>query len=87
MRYSGEAGRRRTRIQTIEETAAETHVEGQAEQRERVRSRSWNSLFVTAVVILAIGSTVVYGLNRDVVKQSDGIKAAQSKMDVPLAPP
>jgi len=39
------------------------------------------------MTMLAVGATVVYGLNRDVVAQSDGIKDAQSKMDVPLAPP
>jgi hypothetical protein len=39
------------------------------------------------MVILAIGATIVFGLNRDLVTQSDGIKQAQSQMDVPLAAP
>ena len=57
------------------------------ERRRDARSRPWNYLFGTAVVILALGATIVYGLNRDVVSQADGIKAAQSRMDVPLAAP
>jgi hypothetical protein len=39
------------------------------------------------MTILAVGATVVYGLNRDVVAQSEGIKHAQSKMEVLVAPP
>jgi hypothetical protein len=39
------------------------------------------------VTILAIGATIVFGLNRDVVKQADGIKTPQSRMEVLDAPP
>jgi hypothetical protein len=39
------------------------------------------------MTILVVGATIVYGLNQDVVDQRDGIKQAQSKMEVPLSPP
>jgi|KBSMisStandDraft_5_1062788.scaffolds.fasta_scaffold198489_4 hypothetical protein len=59
----------------------------QTTEEETGRSKAWSYLFGTAMTVLAIGATLVYGLNRDVVDQADGIKHAQSKMDVPLAPP
>jgi hypothetical protein len=39
------------------------------------------------MAILAIGATIVFGLNRDVVKQADGIRSAQSRMEVLVVPP
>jgi len=69
----------------MEETAGE--ADAKDERQPYDRSKAWTCLFGTAVTVLAIGGTLVYGLNRDVVHQADGIKHAQSKMDVPLAPP
>ena len=58
-----------------------------AERQRYARSKAWTYLFGIAITVLAIGATIVYGLNRDVVKQADVIKAAQSRMDVPIAAP
>ena len=58
-----------------------------AERARLGRSKAWSYLFGIAIVILAIGATIVFGLNRDLVTQSNGIKRAQAQMDVPLAAP
>ena len=67
--------------------AQEADAASIAERQELSRSKSWTYLFATAMVMLAAGATVVYGLHTDVVRQADGIKKAQSSMDVPLALP